>query len=53
MKIINGKPESVELVLTGRYANSEIIKLADLVTEMLEIKHPYHIGIEARDGIDF
>ena len=53
LKIINEKPESVELVLTGRYANSEIIKLADIVTEMLEIKHPYHIGIEAREGIDF
>jgi len=51
--IINDKPEKLELVLTGRYAHPEIMKIADLVTEMLEIKHPYQQGIEARKGIDF
>ena len=53
IKIIEQKPEKLELVLTGRDAHPEIIKLADLVTEMLEIKHPYQQGVNARKGIDF
>lgn len=53
VKLVEGKPEKLELVLTGRYAHPEIIKIADLVTELLEIKHPYQQGIEARKGIDF
>jgi cob(I)alamin adenosyltransferase len=51
--LIEQKSKDVELVLTGRYAHPEIIKRADVVTEMLEIKHPYQEGIEARPGIDF
>jgi len=53
IKLIEDKPENLELVLTGRYAHPEIVKIADYVTEMLEIKHPYQQGIEARKGIDF
>ncbi len=53
IKIIKQKPEKLELVLTGRDAHPEIIKIADLVTEMLEIKHPYQQGVNARKGIDF
>jgi len=53
LKLIEEKPEKVELVLTGRYAHPEIVKIADLVTEMLEIKHPYQHGGKARKGIDF
>ena len=53
IKFIEEKPEKLELVLTGRYAHPEIVKVADLVTEMLEIKHPYQQGIQARKGIDF
>jgi len=53
LKIMNDKPENMELVLTGRYANTEFVKNADIVTEMLEIKHPYQNGLEARKGIDF
>ncbi len=53
MDLINKKPEHVELVLTGRYAPHELIDVADLVTEMKEIKHPYQKGIEARKGIEF
>lgn len=53
IKLIEAKPEKLELVLTGRYAHPEIIKHADLVTEMLEIKHPYRDGVLARRGIDF
>jgi cob(I)alamin adenosyltransferase len=53
INLINEKPEKLELVLTGRYAHPEIVKSADIVTEMLEIKHPYQEGINARKGIDF
>ena len=53
MKLIQNKPEKLELVLTGRDAHPELVKVADLVTEMLEIKHPYQSGVTARKGIDF
>jgi len=53
IKLVEGKPEKLELILTGRYAHPEIMKIADLVTEMLEIRHPYQQGIEARKGVDF
>jgi len=53
IRLIEQKPEKLELVLTGRDAHPEIIKSADLVTEMLEIKHPYQQGVTARKGIDF
>ena len=55
-KVINnikGKPEGVEVVITGRKAPDEIIEIADLVTEMKEIKHPYQKGIQARKGIEY
>lgn len=47
------KPPPVELVLTGRQAPQAILDLADLVTEMQELRHPYHRGIPARAGIEF
>jgi len=50
--LIEKKPPELELVLTGRYAPKEIIDRADLVTEMVEIKHPYQKGIAARLGIE-
>ena len=53
LKLIEEKPEKLELVLTGRYAHPELSKIADLVTEMLEIKHPYQSGVTARKGIDY
>ena len=53
LALMDDKPESVELVLTGRYAPQEIIDKADLVTEMREIKHPYSKGISARKGIEY
>ena len=53
IKLIENKPEKLEIVLTGRYAHPEIVKFADVVTEMLEIKHPYQEGVQARKGIDF
>jgi len=50
---IKGKPDNVEVVITGRRAPQEIIEIADLVTEMKEIKHPYQKGVEARRGIEY
>jgi len=52
LDFINNKPEDIELVLTGRYAPRELIDAADLVTEMVEIKHYYQQGVAARDGIE-
>jgi cob(I)alamin adenosyltransferase len=53
IRTIKEKPEKVELILTGRYAGEEIVALADLVTEMKEIKHPYRKGVPSRKGIDY
>ncbi|KUK13375.1 MAG: ATP:corrinoid adenosyltransferase [bacterium 42_11] len=53
LSLIEIKPPHVELVLTGRYAHSKIIEKADLVSEVMEIKHPYRRGIEMRRGIDY
>lgn len=53
ISLIKEKPEGMEIVLTGRYAPDELIELADLVTEMKEVKHYYTRGIEARKGIEF
>ena len=53
VNMIKEKPKNVELVLTGRYAPKEIIDIADLVTEMKEIKHPFQKGIPPRRGIEF
>jgi len=52
LEIINQKPKYIELILTGRYCPKEIIELADLVTEMKEVKHYYQKGITSRKGID-
>lgn len=52
LKLIDSKPEHVELVLTGRYAEDKIIERADLVTEMKEIKHYFRSGVGARIGIE-
>jgi cob(I)alamin adenosyltransferase len=50
--LIDHKPDGVELVLTGRGAAPEIMEKADLVTEMVERKHPYQQGVPARKGIE-
>lgn len=52
IRVIGKKPDHMELVLTGRYAPRELIDLADLVTEMKEVKHYYMKGVQAREGIE-
>jgi cob(I)alamin adenosyltransferase len=53
MDLVKSKPRNVELILTGRDAPSEVIEIADLVTEMKEIKHPFKKGVHPRKGIEF
>jgi cob(I)alamin adenosyltransferase len=53
LALLDKKPDSVELVLTGRNAPKEIVQRADLVTEMLMIKHPYTEGTNGRRGIEY
>ena len=53
VELMKNKPGQVELILTGRFAPQEIIDLADLVTEMREVKHHYQKGIPARKGIEY
>lgn len=53
LSFIKSKPEDVELVMTGRYAQDMFIQIADLVTEMKEIKHYFNNGIKARLGIEY
>ena len=50
--LIQNKPETTELILTGRNAPDELIELADLVTEMKEVKHYFQKGVMARVGIE-
>ncbi len=53
IELIQGKPASVDLVLTGRYAPEEIVDLSDMVSEVREIKHHYAKGIKEREGIEY
>jgi cob(I)alamin adenosyltransferase len=53
LDLLDKKPGSVELVLTGRNAPQEVIDRADLVTEMRLIKHPFNAGVPGRRGIEF
>jgi cob(I)alamin adenosyltransferase len=53
LDVLKNKNLETEVVVTGRYAPPELIEMADLVTEMKEVKHYYNKGIEARKGIEF
>ena len=53
LEIVRSRPESMEIILTGRYAPPEFIEIADTVTEMTEIKHPYMQGVMARKGVEY
>ncbi len=52
LQLMDSKPETVELILTGRNVKSEILKRADLITEMVDKKHYYDKGVPAREGIE-
>jgi len=53
LKLLEKVPEETVVVMTGRRAPKEFIEVADLVTEMREIKHPHKRGVEARKGIEY
>jgi len=53
LDVLKLKPDETEIVMTGRYATQQLMDVADLVTEMKEVKHYYSCGVEARKGIDF
>jgi cob(I)alamin adenosyltransferase len=50
---LRGKPPDLHVIVTGRNAKEELIEIADLVTEMTEIKHPFRSGVKAQPGIEF
>lgn len=53
VRVLEGRPETVHVVVTGRGAPAELIEAADLVTDMSEIKHPLKRGIRSQEGIEF
>ncbi len=53
LDMIKNRPMHVEIILTGRYAPPAVVDIADLLTVMSEVKHPYMKGIEAREGIEY
>jgi cob(I)alamin adenosyltransferase len=53
LRLIQEKPPNVELILTGRRADPRLVQAADMVTEMVKIKHPFDRGISSRMGIEY
>jgi cob(I)alamin adenosyltransferase len=53
LNLLKAKPKEMEIVLTGRYASKVLYEIADLITEMKEVKHYYNDGVEARKGIEY
>lgn len=53
LEFVKNRPDGMDLIMTGRYAHTELIEIADTVTEMREIKHHYNAGVQMRKGIEF
>ncbi len=53
LEVLSNKPEMLHVAVTGRNAKDELIEIADLVTEMTQIKHPFRSGVKAQIGIEF
>lgn len=53
VETLAGRPPGLHVVVTGRNAKPEIVEIADLVTEMTELKHPFRAGVKAQKGIEF
>jgi cob(I)alamin adenosyltransferase len=53
VELLRSRPDNMEIVTTGRHAPREILALADLVTEMNEVRHPYARGVLGREGIEY
>jgi len=53
VEVLKSKPKDTHVIVTGRNAKDELIEIADLVTEMTQIKHPFRGGVKAQAGIEF
>jgi cob(I)alamin adenosyltransferase len=53
LEVLRNKPRDTHVIVTGRNAKDELIEIADLVTEMTEIKHPFRAGVKAQPGVEF
>ena len=53
LEVLKNKPRDQHVIVTGRNAKDELIEIADLVTEMTEIKHPFRSGVKAQKGVEF
>jgi cob(I)alamin adenosyltransferase len=53
LEVLRDKPRDTHVIVTGRNAKDELIEIADLVTEMTEIKHPFRAGVKAQAGVEF
>ena len=53
LETLRNKPENLHVVVTGRNAKEPLIEIADLVTEMTQVKHPFRSGVKAQVGIEF
>jgi len=53
LALLKNKASRTELILTGRGAPSELLKRADLVSQIIPVKHPYNSGVKARKGIEY
>jgi cob(I)alamin adenosyltransferase len=53
VRALRDRPETTNVILTGRDAPQEIVDVADTVTEMRKVKHPFDRGVQARRGIDY
>jgi cob(I)alamin adenosyltransferase len=53
VNLLEFKPPELNIIMTGNHLTDKILQMADLVTEMKEVKHPYKKGIKAKKGIDF
>jgi cob(I)alamin adenosyltransferase len=53
IELLKMKPEQIEIILTGLKSTQRIIDMADLVTDMRLLKHPYQYGLKARRGIEY
>jgi cob(I)alamin adenosyltransferase len=52
LHFLRNKPDQLEVIMTGRHPGKELLELADYVSDITKVKHPYDKGIQARDGIE-
>jgi len=53
LELLKAKPQTLELILTGRGTTEGVIQMADLVSEVKKIKHPFDQGVQRREGIEY